>query len=368
MKEGEGTILQNRNSIDLSKTSSFDYLLPEELIAQDPVEPRDTCRLLIASRTGNRPFKHVLFKDISEYLHPGDLLVLNDTRVFPARLQGEKKNGGAQVEVLFLNETKNKKNEENAGKTWTALVKPGRKLPVGATVVLKDGTEIIIGKKLEDGLREVYFKNFLNPLLLMNKFGKLPLPHYITNTHSEPEQYQTIYAKKEKESSVASPTAGLHFTQELLNKLDSIGVKHVCITLSVGLGTFRPVKEELISKHIMHSELCEIPEVAANAILETKRKGGRVIAVGTTVVRTLESFAKVFGTIRSGNIDTDLFITPGYKFEVVDALITNFHLPKSTLLMLVAAFGGYDNLLSIYEEAIKERYRFFSFGDSLFLN
>ena len=359
--------MQNKNSIDLSQTSSFDYVLPEELIAQDPVEPRDACRLLIASRAGDSPFKHVLFKNLSDHLHPGDLLVLNDTRVLPARLQGVKKNGGAKVEVLFLNENKTIENE-SVGKTWTALVKPGRKLPMGTAVVLEDGTEIIIGKKLDDGVREVYFKDSLNPLLIMEKLGRLPLPHYITNTHSEPEQYQTVYAKKEKENSVASPTAGLHFTQELLEKLDAKGIKRTCITLRVGLGTFRPVKEELISKHIMHKELCEVSDIAAKMIIETKKRGGRIIAVGTTVVRTLESFAKVFGTIRSGSLETDLFITPGYKFKVVDALITNFHLPKSTLLMLVAAFGGYDNLLSIYQEAISERYRFFSFGDSLFLN
>lgn len=350
---------------DLAVTSSYAYNLPKELIAQNPVTPRDTSRLLVAKRHTYKKMKHTTFKDITDYLLPGDLLVLNDTKVLPARLLGNKKNGGAAVEILFLHEKE--KGKQVLTNEWIALVKPGRKLPENSVVLLRDGTELSIGKRLVDGLREVHFNGRVSPVEKIKTLGTMPLPHYICNSDSKPEQYQTIYAKKENENSVAAPTAGLHFTEDLLKRIEDKGINTAYVTLRVGLGTFRPVKEEKLSMHVMHSEFCEISKNTANAILETKQQGGRIIAVGTTVVRTLESFVCHFGTIQKGFLNTDLFITPGYKFKIVDGLITNFHLPKSTLLMLVSAFGGYKTIMGIYDEAITENYRFFSFGDSMFL-
>lgn len=346
---------------DLTKTAAYDYNLPKELIAQDPAEPRDSSRLMVVHKkdgaTENR-----IFCDITEYLNPGDLLVLNDTRVLPARVEGVKKSGehGAHVEIFFL-------NPGGAPNEWTALVRPGRKLPEGTKVALDADTEVTVGARLEDGLRTLIFAKDADPLAIIHKFGKTPLPHYITDTHAEPERYQTVYAKAEKENSVAAPTAGLHFTPELLQKLEDKGVPHVFVTLRVGLGTFRPVKAENIADHIMHEEFCEIPPETATAINAAKERGGRVVAVGTTVVRTLESFAQRYGKIVPGALDTRLFISPGFEFRVIDALITNFHLPMSTLLMLVSAFGGYDTMMSAYNEAVRKRYRFFSFGDSMFI-
>ena len=244
---------------------------------------------------------------------------------------------------------------------------PGRKLPEGTKVALDGETEVTVGARLEDGLRTLIFAKDADPLAIIHKFGKTPLPHYITDTHAEPERYQTVYAKAEKENSVAAPTAGLHFTPELLQKLEDKGVPHVFVTLRVGLGTFRPVKAENIADHIMHEEFCEIPPETAEAINAAKERGGRVVAVGTTVVRTLESFAQRYGKIVPGALDTRLFINPGFEFKAIDALITNFHLPMSTLLMLVSAFGGYDTMMSAYNEAVRKRYRFFSFGDSMFI-
>lgn len=346
---------------DLTKTAAYDYNLPKELIAQDPAEPRDSSRLMIVHKKDGSTEDRI-FRDITEYLNPGDLLVLNDTRVLPARVEGVKKSGehGAHVEIFFL-------NPGGAPNEWTVLVRPGRKLPEGTKVALDADTEVTVGARLEDGLRTLIFAKDADPLAIIHKFGKTPLPHYITDTHAEPERYQTVYAKAEKENSVAAPTAGLHFTPELLQKLEDKGVPHVFVTLRVGLGTFRPVKAENIADHIMHEEFCEIPPETATAINAAKERGGRVVAVGTTVVRTLESFAQRYGKIVPGALDTRLFISPGFEFRVIDALITNFHLPMSTLLMLVSAFGGYDTMMSAYNEAVRKRYRFFSFGDSMFI-
>lgn len=346
---------------DLTKTAAYDYNLPKELIAQDPAEPRDSSRLMVVHKKDGATEDRI-FRDITEYLNPGDLLVLNDTRVLPARVEGVKKSGehGAHVEIFFL-------NPGGAPNEWTALVRPGRKLPEGTKVALDADTDVTVGARLEDGLRTLIFAKDADPLAIIHKFGKTPLPHYITDTHAEPERYQTVYAKAEKENSVAAPTAGLHFTPELLQKLADKGVPHVFVTLRVGLGTFRPVKAENIADHIMHEEFCEIPPETAEAINAAKARSGRVVAVGTTVVRTLESFAQRYGKIVPGALDTRLFISPGFEFRVIDALITNFHLPMSTLLMLVSAFGGYDTMMSAYNEAVRKRYRFFSFGDSMFI-
>lgn len=347
---------------DLTKTAAYDYNLPKELIAQDPAEPRDSSRLMVVHKKDGATEDRI-FRDITEYLNPGDLLVLNDTRVLPARVEGVKKSSaehGAHVEIFFL-------NPGGAPNEWTALVRPGRKLPEGTKVALDADTEVTVGARLEDGLRTLIFAKDADPLAMIHKFGKTPLPHYITETHAEPERYQTVYAKAEKENSVAAPTAGLHFTPELLQKLEAKGVPHSFVTLRVGLGTFRPVKAENIADHIMHEEFCEIPPETAEAINAAKERGGRVVAVGTTVVRTLESFAQRYGKIVPGALDTRLFISPGFEFRVIDALITNFHLPMSTLLMLVSAFGGYDTMMSAYNEAVRKRYRFFSFGDSMFI-
>ena len=347
---------------DLTKTAAYDYNLPKELIAQDPAEPRDSSRLMVVHKKDGATEDRI-FRDITEYLNPGDLLVLNDTRVLPARVEGVKKSSaehGAHVEIFFL-------HPGGAPNEWTALVRPGRKLPEGTKVALDADTEVTVGARLEDGLRTLIFAKDADPLAIIHKFGNTPLPHYITDTHAEPERYQTVYAKAEKENSVAAPTAGLHFTPELLQKLEDKGVPHVFVTLRVGLGTFRPVKAENIADHIMPEEFCEIPPETAEAINAAKERGGRVVAVGTTVVRTLESFAQRYGKIVPGALDTRLFISPGFEFRVIDALITNFHLPMSTLLMLASAFGGYDTMMSAYNEAVRKRYRFFSFGDSMFI-
>lgn len=344
---------------DYSKTSTYDYDLPKELIAQDPVEPRDSSRLLVLNRVSGKR-EHRIFRDIKDYLREGDLLVLNDTRVLPARVTGVKKSGNAAVEIFFLSPA--------AGPNiWTALVRPGRKLKEGARVILGDDAEIIVGERLDDGVRNIYFADSADPSEIIHKYGTTPLPHYITETHAGPERYQTVYSRPEKENSVASPTAGLHFTEELLKEIREKGADEAFVTLQVGLGTFRPVKTEDLSEHIMHSELCEISDLTARKIAETKKRGGRVVAVGTTVVRTLESFAAQYGEVRAGMIDTRLFITPGFSFRVIDALITNYHLPKSTLLMLVSAFAGYEKTMEAYREAVEMRYRFFSFGDSMFI-
>ena len=347
--------------IDLNKTSAYDYKLPKELIAQNPAEPRDAARLLVVKRncgvTADRSFR-----DIKDYLKPGDLLVMNDTKVLPARVLGIKKSGGAKVEIFFL------RPSDRDAKSWIALVRPGRKLREGTLVSLGEETDVTVGERLEDGLRVVSFPPDSDPFTVIHRFGTTPLPHYITSTNAKPERYQTVYAKEEKENSVAAPTAGLHFTKQLLADIKQMGVDETFVTLQVGLGTFRPVKAENIKEHIMHHEMCDISKESAEKIKNTKLGGGRVIAVGTTVVRTLESFAAKYGEVREGTLDTQLFISPGYDFKVIDGLITNFHLPMSTLLMLVSAFGGYGTMMEAYNGAVEKGYRFFSFGDSMFIS
>ena len=349
-------------SKDLTKTSSYNYYLPQELIAQNPIEPRDHSRLLVMNRE-KQTNEHKRFYDIIDYLHQGDLLVLNDTRVLPARVFATKINEaglGANIEVFFLAPTNNHK-------IWKTLIKPSKKCKPGTHLMFDTDNVITVGGYLDDGLREIVFSDTQDPIALIHKFGHTPLPHYIKSSNAPSERYQTVYNNITKENSVAAPTAGLHFTNELLTKIQDKGVKIAYVTLQVGLGTFRPVKAENIKDHIMHSELCQISNETAELVNEQKQTGNTVIAVGTTVVRTLESFAKVYGKVQEGVLDTRLFISPGYKFQVVDKLITNFHLPESTLLMLVSAFAGYDFTIKSYETAVKERYRFFSFGDSCFI-
>lgn len=347
---------------DLTKTSSYNYCLPPEQIAQNPIEPRDHSRLLVMHRD-SQVNEHKHFYNILDYLNAGDLLVLNDTRVLPARVFAKKINqtgDGANVEVFFLAPTENHK-------IWKALIKPGKKCKPLTQLLLDSKNIITVGGYLDDGLREVIFNETQDPITVIHKFGHTPLPHYIKSTDAPDERYQTVYNNKLKENSVAAPTAGLHFTHELLKSIQGKGVRIAYVTLQVGLGTFRPVKAENIYNHIMHSEICQISKETADIINEQKKAKRPVIAVGTTVVRTLESFANHYGDIREGTLDTKLFISPGFSFKVVDKLITNFHLPESTLLMLVAAFAGYDFTMKSYEIAVKAGYRFFSFGDSCFI-
>ena len=336
------------------KTRDFWYDLPEELIAQTPLEQRDTSRLLVLDRkTGAVSHKH--FYDILEFLKPGDCLVMNDSRVLPARLLGHRPTGGA-VELLLLKDLGDKK--------WECLAKPGRKLREGQEVVFGNGelTATILEVK-DDGNRVVAFHFDGIFLEVLERLGKMPLPPYIKAELSDQERYQTVYSREV--GSAAAPTAGLHFTQELLKKICDKGVKTAFVTLHVGLGTFRPVKAEEISEHHMHSELCMMSEETAALLNETKAAGGRVICVGTTSCRTLESLVKEDGTFEEKSKWTEIFIYPGYQFRAMDGLITNFHLPESTLVMLVSAFAGRENVLSAYEQAVKERYRFFSFGDAM---
>lgn len=342
----------------LFATAAYDYDLPEELIAQNPVEPRDASRLLVLPR-GEGDLSHRRFTDLPELLCPGDLLVLNDTRVWHARLWGVKASGGARVELLLLRPL-------DARETlWEALVRPGRRLPPGTEILLPGG-HAVVGSRREDGLREVQFFLAAGTVRqLLAASGEVPLPPYIHATNAPPERYQTVYARQE--GSAAAPTAGLHFTEELFGRLATKGVKTAFVTLHVGLGTFRPVESDDVRHHIMHEERCTLPENTAVAVARTRALGGRVVAVGTTVVRTLESFAQRDGNVQPGTTDTKLFITPGFPFRVVDALVTNFHLPRSTLLMLVSAFAGYDRVRWAYQRAVEERYRFFSFGDAMFI-
>lgn len=336
------------------KTHDFWYNLPEELIAQTPLEKRDTSRLLVMNRkTGE--VKHQHFYDIIDHLHPGDCLVMNDSRVLPARLLGHRPTGGA-VELLLLRDLGDKK--------WECLAKPGRKLQVGQTVVFGNGelTATILSV-LDDGNRVVEFHYEGIFLEVLERLGKMPLPPYIKAELQDQERYQTVYSRAV--GSAAAPTAGLHFTNDLLEKIRAKGIKTAFVTLHVGLGTFRPVKAEEITEHHMHSELCMISKETAEILNETKRTGGRVICVGTTSCRTLESLVNEDGTFEEKSKWTEIFIYPGYTFRAMDGLITNFHLPESTLVMLVSAFAGRENVLAAYEEAVKERYRFFSFGDAM---
>ncbi|MDT2671251.1 tRNA preQ1(34) S-adenosylmethionine ribosyltransferase-isomerase QueA [Enterococcus dongliensis] len=339
-------------------TEDFDFDLPEELIAQTPLEKRDSSRLLVLDReTGQISDKH--FDEIIEELHPGDALVMNDTRVLPARLYGEKPETGGHLEVLLLNNTQ--------GDEWETLIKPARRAKVGTQIVFGDGRlRAEVKTELEHGGRIVEFSYEGIFLENLESLGEMPLPPYIKERLDDPERYQTVYAKEN--GSAAAPTAGLHFTPELLEKIAAKGVKLVYLTLHVGLGTFRPVSVENIEEHQMHSEFYRLTEEAAAQLNEVRKNGGKIIAVGTTSIRTLETIGTKFnGEIKADSGWTDIFITPGYEFKIVQAFSTNFHLPKSTLVMLVSAFAGRDETLAAYHHAIEERYRFFSFGDAMFV-
>lgn len=347
-------ILREWEIMDLK---DFNYDLPEELIAQDPLEDRSSSRLMVLHKDTGR-IEHKIFRDIIDYLNPGDCLVINDTKVIPARLMGIKEDTGAAIEVLLL--------KRNADDVWECLVKPGKKARTGARIVFGEG--LLVGEivdVIEDGNRMIkfHYEGIFEEIL--DKLGQMPLPPYITHKLQDKNRYQTVYARNE--GSAAAPTAGLHFTKELLEKIKEKGVNVVSITLHVGLGTFRPVKVDKIEEHHMHTETFNISKEAADTINRTRAAGGRVIAVGTTSCRTLESAAADDGTIPARSGDTDIFIYPGYKFKAIDCLITNFHLPESTLIMLVSALAGRDNIMNAYETAVKERYRFFSFGDAMFI-
>ena len=341
------------------KTSDFDYFLPEELIAQTPMEPRDHSRLLIYHRK-DRTVEHRRFDDIIDYLRPEDALVINETRVIPARLLGEKEGSDVPVEVLLL-------RRENAT-DWEALVRPGRRLKPGAVCSFGEGLLRceILESVPEIGGRKVRF--FCDGVFeeVLDRLGEMPLPPYIHEKLRDPGRYQTVYARQE--GSAAAPTAGLHFTQELLNRIRAKGITVVPVLLHVGLGTFRPVREEDPEKHVMHSEFCQVTEEAAETLNRIRAAGGRIVCVGTTSVRTLESHVSEEGLIQAGAGDTAIFIHPGVPLRATDALITNFHLPQSTLLMLVSALMGREETLRIYEEAVRERYRFFSFGDAMMID
>ena len=345
--------------MDLFDLAAYDYLLPEELIAQNPAEPRDSSRLMVLSRDRGEVL-HGTFGSLGDFLDEGDLLVLNDTRVIPARLFGSKTRGGGRVEILLLRAL------DAAFLEWEALVKPGRKNPPGTRISLADGTEVIIGARCEEGVRNVAFPEGTAVLPLLERIGETPLPPYITSSSAPRSSYQTVFARRD--GSAAAPTASLHFTPRLLGKLQrERGVRLGWLTLHVGLGTFRPVKCGDIREHKIHEEYCVLPAETAELILETKRKGRKVVAAGTTVARTLESMSADDGSPESGERMTRLFIYPGYRFKIIDGLITNFHLPKSSLLMLVAAFAGYEFTMRAYGEAVSRRYRFFSFGDAMFI-
>ena len=335
----------------------FDYELPEELIAQDPLEDRSSSRLMVLDReTGE--FEHKVFKDIIDYLNPGDCLVLNNTKVIPARLYGAKEGTNARIELLLL---KRKEND-----VWETLVKPGKKAKPGTRIVFGDG--LLVGEIIDivdegNRLIKFHYEGIFEEIL--DKLGQMPLPPYITHELKDKNRYQTVYAKYD--GSAAAPTAGLHFTKELLEQVKAKGIKIAEVTLHVGLGTFRPVKVDNILDHHMHSEFYMVSKEAADTINTAKKEGHRVISVGTTSTRTLESAADENGILRECSGWTEIFIYPGYSFKVIDGLITNFHLPQSTLVMLVSALAGREHVLNAYKEAVKERYRFFSFGDAMFI-
>ena len=336
------------------KTHDFWYHLPEELIAQTPLEQRDSSRLLKLDRATGQ-VRHGHFYEIIEELNPGDCLVMNDSRVLPARLLGHRPTGGA-VEVLLLRDL--------GGGEWECLAKPGRKMQVGQEVIFGNGElTATVAQVLEDGNRVVKFHYEGIFLEVLERLGKMPLPPYIKEELANQERYQTVYSREV--GSAAAPTAGLHFTPELLDAIRAKGVKTAFVTLHVGLGTFRPVKAEEITEHHMHSELCMMSEETARILNETKQAGGRIICVGTTSCRTLESLVNEDGSFSPKSKWTDIFIYPGYKFKAMEGLITNFHLPESTLIMLVSAFAGKEAVMAAYEEAVEERYRFFSFGDAM---
>ena len=354
------------------RTEDYDYDLPEELIAQHPEEKRDHSRLMVLDRD-KRSIEDRIFSDIGEYLKPGDLLIVNDTRVLPARLHGKRESGG-QAEVLLLrrlipeelsDETLSRAMVLPGDQVWEAMVRPGRRLRPGTQVNFSDTLSCEVLEPREDGLRAVRFDCDGIFEEELDKLGEMPLPPYIHEKLADKNRYQTVYAVNE--GSAAAPTAGLHFTTELMDSLREAGIRFAPVTLNVGLGTFRPVKADQITDHHMHSESYSVPEETAALIAQTKEAGGRVIAVGTTSVRTLESAAQDDGTVRCGSGETNIFLYPGKRFKVVDALITNFHLPKSTLLMLVSAFYDREEMLRAYEHAVDEQYRFFSFGDAMLI-
>ncbi|MEB5952161.1 tRNA preQ1(34) S-adenosylmethionine ribosyltransferase-isomerase QueA [Enterococcus innesii] len=339
-------------------TDDFDFDLPEELIAQTPLSDRSSSRLLVVDReTGKFEDKH--FYNIIDELAPGDALVMNDTRVLPARIYGEKQETGAHLEILLLNNIE--------GDTWETLIKPAKRAKVGTKITFGDGRlEAVVEEELDHGGRIIRFQYKGIFLEILESLGEMPLPPYIKERLEDPDRYQTVYAKEN--GSAAAPTAGLHFTPELLEQIAAKGVKLVYLTLHVGLGTFRPVSVDNIADHEMHSEFYRLTEEAASQLNEVRANGGKIVAVGTTSIRTLETIGTKFdGQIKADSGWTSIFITPGYQFKIVEAFSTNFHLPKSTLVMLVSAFAGRDLTLSAYQHAIDERYRFFSFGDAMFL-
>ena len=339
------------------KRSEFFYNLPKELIAQTPIEPRDSSRMLVMHKATGE-LEHKIFRDVTDYLKPGDCLILNNTKVLPARMYGTRVDTGAVVEFLLLT--------QRSADTWEVITGPGKKAKEGHRFTFGAGslTAEIIGV-LPDGNRVAKFGFEGNFFEVIDKIGEMPLPHYITERLEDKDRYQTVYAKEQ--GSAAAPTAGLHFTPELLEKIKEKGVRIGFVTLHVGLGTFRPVKADNIEEHHMHSEHYHLPAETATIINETKAGGGRVFAVGTTCCRTLESVATFRGCICEDDGWTDIFIYPGYEFKCIDCLITNFHLPESTLIMLVSAFAGYDHTMHAYEVAVKEKYRFFSFGDAMLI-
>ncbi len=340
------------------KTSDFYYDLPEDLIAQTPVEPRDSSRLLVLGRTTGE-LEHRHFRDIIDYLNPGDCLICNDSRVLPARIFGVKEGTGANVEFLLLRQIENKR--------WEALARPGKKAKPGVRFIFGDGLMTgTVTEVTEEGNRIVDFECEGSFFEVLDRLGQMPLPPYIHEKLKDKERYQTVYSREL--GSAAAPTAGLHFTPELMERICQKGIRIGYVTLHVGLGTFRPVKVDDVTKHHMHSEHYELPAETAELINETRKNGGRVIAVGTTSCRTLETVAKKEGCVCASEGWTDIFIYPGFKFEVLDGLITNFHLPESTLIMLVSAFAGFDNVMNAYKTAVEEKYRFFSFGDSMFIS
>ncbi len=351
------TLQFERNERVWMKTHDFYFDLPEELIAQTPIERRDASRLLVLNKTTGE-WEHRHFYDLPDYLHPGDCLILNDSRVLPARLLGQRLPGGGACEVLLL--------IDKGDKTWECIVRPGKHLRTGARLSFGSGELTAeVTEVLPDGNRLVKFDYEGIFLEVLDRLGKMPLPPYIKEELQDRERYQTVYSKVI--GSAAAPTAGLHFTPELLQKIQDKGIKIGYVTLHVGLGTFRPVKEEDITDHDMHSEYCTVPEETADLINETKRNGGRVICVGTTSCRTIESWAQEDGTMKPSAGWTNIFIYPGYKFKVLDCLVTNFHLPESTLIMLVSALAGREHVLDAYAEAVRKQYRFFSFGDAMFI-
>lgn len=338
------------------RTSDFDYNLPEELIAQTPIEKRDFSRLMVVNRN-TKEIEHKHFYDLIDYLKEGDTLVLNNSRVFHARLFGIKEETGAKIETFVLKPLSNNMFE--------VMIKPAKRLKNGTIVKFDDNLSMQVVEKYDEGLAKVKFFGCDDVFSYIDKIGTVPLPPYIKEKLDDDDRYQTVYSKDK--GSAAAPTAGLHFTKELLEKINDKGINICYVTLHVGLGTFRPVKEDDISNHKMHSEFFIISEETAKIINDTKKRGKDVFAVGTTTVRTLESCYQKYGDIRPVSMNTDIFIYPGYEFKVIDHLITNFHLPKSTLLMLISAFYNKDDILKAYEEAIKERYRFFSFGDAMLI-